>query len=526
MKNLKLTLLINLALFIQVTLPAQEHTISLKGKSLNLPDNPYQVVEVIDVRKEDGQNVKKSVINLAFGMIQTNMKKPLKMDDKLETSILSLFQSNFKETYEKIPLIIKVNKLLITDFSGINDLYRVIEINLDFYTEENGFYFHEFTAGHYKNSTAHNQSQNIDEMIVNAIKQCYTDFLHRMNNNWGYHQEISKNELQNNSLDHGLFMNGKSKCKKDAIYYSFNDFRDNLADTLTKFGLKPLSRKNELGYGKFKSEITEKGIIDVKDIWGVQYNSKLYIQVAGFFIPVIVTKDGYSIKNMTTFDRHNYARSFFMIGFSGVFVPTAVLGTIAFGPVGIFFPSTVLGLVGGGIGAGIGGLKPKIRLMEIAYKIDAATGMPVPLKKGVTKIYHENEIKDNNHPEMSATREQSLKAHDESINELTHRGNKVFIEMPDVASPTGEEYFVKALLDWGYWNVVRSKRDADFIIVYDIDEKMIDLSVCVTIKTIDNKEIKKPKYFFGSGRNTLKGFKTEKGVADKIVETYLMSEFK
>lgn len=524
MKTVASILPISFFLLVHFSLTAQ--FVSLKGHKISLPENNYSVVEVIDARNDVEQQNDKSVIGLAYDYDLHRKKKPVKMDDKLETSLLSLFQSNDTQNPEKLPLIIKINKFLISDFGGKNDLHCVIEVNLDFYTVENGMYYHEFIAGRYLNSSAHYPIQIIDMMIINSLELCYNEFLHRMDNHWGYHIETAKNELQNNSLNHETFTNEKIYFKKDAIYHSFNDFRDNFADTLTKFKLKLIGGEYGSGISKLKSQITDKGSINVNEIWGAQYNGKLYIQVAGHFIPVVSTPDGYVINSMTTFNKHNYTRSGFKTGYYVVFFPTAVLGLIALGPIGIFFPSALLGLAGGGIGAGIGALSPKIKLMNSEYKIDEATGMPVPKNSPESKNKNVNKIIDTLNTNVVVKEEKPLKTSDENPNESTKRGNNVFIELPDVTSRAGEKYFVEALEEWGYWNIVKNKHDADFIIVFDIDEKMMgDRSACVTLKTIDNKQIKKSRYY-RSSMNIFNGYNTEKGVANKIVEMYLMMEFK
>ena len=64
-----------------------------------------------------------------------------------------------------------------------------------------------------------------------------------------------------------------------------------------------------------------------------------------------------------------------------------------------------------------------------------------------------------------------LKVSRENPIELTKKGNKVFVVIPDEASLSGERYFLDALEEWGYWEIVSEKSEAHFIIVFSIDKK-------------------------------------------------------
>jgi hypothetical protein len=519
MKKLKFVLLLSFSLLFNIVLTAQDNIISLKYQKIKLPDSNFYVLNFVDARNDT------TCIGYFFGGSYTN-KLPIIIESGLSKSLQYLMNGGgLNHKTEKMPLSIKINKLFIYQLGGENDYGDVLEINLDFYVQEGGKHFHEFTSARYYTFNRVKQNENIDDMIVKAIEDCYTEFLHRMNNNWGYHREIGNYELKSNSLDQKPFVSTISNFKQDAIYYTFNDFRDNLADTLTPFELKQFAAASANRYAKFKSKITDKGSVEINEIWGAQYNGKLYIQVADYFIPVIPTKDMYIIKNMTTFERHNYARKGFKIGYNVVFFPTAVMGLVALGPAGIFFPSVLLGLAGGGIGAGIGAMSPKIKILNSDYQIDEATGMPVPIKPPAIKIQNQNERIDTLNVNAVIKEEKPIKASGGNPNELFKRGSNVFIEIPDVESRVGEKYFVKALEEWGYWNVVKNKYDADFIIVFNIDEKIMgDRSACVTIKTKEEKEIKKSK-FYRSSTTIFNGYDADKGVANKIVEMYLMAEF-
>lgn len=347
MKMLKFFLLFNLALFIHAILPAQEQTITLKGKSIDLPDNPYQVVEVIDAREE------KCYLGYVNYLINENkwINVPVTIKPDLSESVLSLFKPGFTDTSTKKSLVIKINRLFVYDLNEKNGLLRVIEINIDFYSKENGIYYHEYTAGHYTNSAESNSNQKVKNMIVFEIEYCFIEFLHHMKNGLGYHQIVDEQKLNENSINKEIFVNTSSHHRKNGIYYTFNGFRDNLADTITDFFPKVIAESNT-NYLKFKFKSKE---IDKNEIWGLFYENQLYIQIAEIFIPVDVNNNDYIIHNMPSF-----LNDISLAQGAGV-------GFLLFGTVG----ALVVGAIDAATNQWI--------IMDDDYKLDLATGMPIPL---------------------------------------------------------------------------------------------------------------------------------------------------
>ena len=110
--------------------------------------------------------------------------------------------------------------------------------------------------------------------------------------------------------------------------------------------------------------------------------------------------------------------------------------------------------------------------------------------------------------------------------DLTKKGNKVFIEIPDEASRSGEKYFIDALKEWGYWKIVEDENESQFIIVFYIEKKaMADKSAFVIFKSRAGKEFKKSDSYRAS-TTAFNGYNAYKGVADKIVKKYFTEEFK
>lgn len=170
----------------------------------------------------------------------------------------------------------------------------------------------------------------------------------------------------------------------------------------------------------------------------------------------------------------------------------------------------------------------EVTTTEIKYqKMDNPDGPLFSiLKSDVTKVVYENGTSDVFNKNTVALDYESLKTSREDPNALTRRGTNVFVEIPDEASRAGERYFLDALKEWAYWNIVTDRTEAHFIIVFNIDKKaMLDKSAAVTFKTREGKEFKKSK-FYRSSTTAFNGYNAFYAVAKKVVEKYLKKEFR
>ncbi len=121
-----------------------------------------------------------------------------------------------------------------------------------------------------------------------------------------------------------------------------------------------------------------------------------------------------------------------------------------------------------------------------------------------------------------------------SYSDLTKKGNKVFLEFGDAASLEIEPYFIEALKQWGYWEIVTNKTDAQFVIAYVAESFAGEFSVGnefitryghIVLKTIDGQELQRSKKMKGSP-TAFNGYKAIKDLANKLVKKYLMVGFK
>jgi hypothetical protein len=146
--------------------------------------------------------------------------------------------------------------------------------------------------------------------------------------------------------------------------------------------------------------------------------------------------------------------------------------------------------------------------------------------ESVLQIKYENGHIDKFNESTVLLNEELLDLSRKNPTALLKKGNKVFIEIPDEASRSGEKYFIEALKDWRYWTVVDDVNDAHFIIEFNIDKKaMLDKTAWAVFKTRENQEFKKSGTYRAS-TSAFSGYNAFKAVARKLVDKYFKKEFK
>ena len=169
----------------------------------------------------------------------------------------------------------------------------------------------------------------------------------------------------------------------------------------------------------------------------------------------------------------------------------------------------------------------EVKPESVVYKKhNNPSGPTYTVKKAeLVSITYQNGSTDSFNDDYVVLSDELLKTSRNNPELLAEQGNAVFIEIPDEASRAGERYFIEALNEWGYWNVVPSKEEAHFIIEFNIDKKiMLDKSVFVTLKTREGKTFKKSKSYRVT-TNAFNGYNAFKGAAQKVVKKYLTKEF-
>lgn len=129
----------------------------------------------------------------------------------------------------------------------------------------------------------------------------------------------------------------------------------------------------------------------------------------------------------------------------------------------------------------------------------------------------------------------STYANDDNVQELIAKGNKVYAELVDVKDNIkgAEEMFIEYLNsdEWGKWELVENKEDADFVCKLTLLKKGSGFSLSygarvegyVEILTTDDQVVWKSKKQMGN-TNEFTGFNALKDVMRKVMRRSLTKE--
>ncbi len=345
-------------LMLPISLIGQINKVSLKNQQLAIPENDYFITRVIDCRHE----LSDSALLQRRKNISTSQ---LYFEDHPDQSIFNMFKSAIEDTVGKIPVILKINWFKFET----TDLEIFLGANFDFYTLKDGKIYYEFMAGNYRDINPEKHYTGFEEeQAVAIIEQSYQEFLHRMNNKLGYHKAVQEYAILHNSLLNEAIPNFTVSPPKTGLYYSFNNFRDNLADTTSQF----TSRKRQDGKRTFN--INAGGI---EQAWAVAYYDEMYLNYKGHSVRLIDSTGDWFINSRIKQRVSGNAKKGGQIG---VYVGLAA-NILLYASTSVFsVPAALLTLLLPPIGYGIGALIPNYEIYDVNSKIDMITGRAIPIR--------------------------------------------------------------------------------------------------------------------------------------------------
>jgi len=324
-------------LFLSISLlklEAQSNKVYLRGQNLQLYQNNFYVEKVIDAREN-----KKSL-----GTVYTNSgtsREAVVANGEIAQLIYDLYSHNLPESPERTPVTVKIN-MLNFDVNGKNDL---LEANFDFYTKENEQIYYQFMGGYTTEIVTRRKADKCEMALLEVIGKTFNEFSSLIKYGRGYKAEVSEAELYINTISQSENQAATIHKKKNGIYYSVNDFRDNRPDTYSLITPRNLeSRLTERGIRKF--DFGEGVLLD--HVWGVVYEGQSYYRSGELFVTLFRTEFGLFINYVVTHNKNEKIGAKAAAGF----------------------------LVAGIAGAGLAALTDAYRVNETLIEIDIFTGRP------------------------------------------------------------------------------------------------------------------------------------------------------
>lgn len=294
--NMKLAISISLLLFVSIFSIAKdkEHFLSLSGQKKVLPNYDFELLQVTNATGDDH----------LIGFVQKSIgykAVPAYFENRIDKEIALFIRENLKEADARHALIIRVNKIKISEtYNGINET-AVARVNLSFIFKEEKKYFKKLTIEEAASkSVSAGITKSQPQIIAEAIAKCFDTFYERAKEVKLKNYEIEKKDLllfQSN--DQAIFKSMLlADRSKKGIYTSFIDFQENTPESETSFDVSYETKSTEdesitIKFTRIKDTKTGKKI---DDVWGFTDGSVVYARVGKKYHPLHKDDKGYFLE--------------------------------------------------------------------------------------------------------------------------------------------------------------------------------------------------------------------------------------
>jgi hypothetical protein len=202
----------------------------------------------------------------------------LTFNNTIENELSSFFQKKMPPSSEKLPLIIKVNR--ITVLAGFDD--SRVDVSLTFYTKSNNNYIEILQTASYKvrlwSEMLHSFDRQNGQTILAAFEECFLDLQNRYERGSVRNRFVSIDDLTVvapfDETSFPIFSPNRKPIK--GVFYNFSDFIDlNSDSTIHFFKIQNNSKLSDLRYA-FSEPIAS-------EIWGGFDGENYFFRIADRF---------------------------------------------------------------------------------------------------------------------------------------------------------------------------------------------------------------------------------------------------
>jgi hypothetical protein len=284
---------------------SQKCLVSLKNSNLVLENFNFYIDTIIDARED----------KYCIGALQLDQDKvtPLYLETDFKKEMNFLFAPYFKKDATKKPLIIKLNRLFITNYKRQNDYNSVTEMNITFLTKKKDQYYEYLTVGKY-----YIGGKNKCKNITSLTKQIISEFSLKYKAGVLYALGVSKDSIVTSPAKDKNYKIFETQKYPLGIFWTFEDFLDFRPDTTTTF-------KYHVQYNNDKSSlIAQMGLVnsnkEIADLWGFSDGENIYARLQNNFYRIEKNGKNFILTYSNAVSRdHMFAATFFF-GIIGGFV--------------------------------------------------------------------------------------------------------------------------------------------------------------------------------------------------------------
>jgi hypothetical protein len=251
--------------------------LSLDDQRLHLYSNNFIVDSVIDARNQDGC--------IGFVLKGSGSKQTAAYFERpFCAELQDLFSRSLPEEDNNVPLIIRINKLLLSEYKLGYSAFNIVEINISFIIFRDEKYYEIFQGFTSTDDAGLSNSGSSVHNITEAISCCFNDFISHYRKGILEYKQIDETNLATNALDHQTFKIEQVKDTLRGIFYSFSDFLNYQVDTTNPFTLEYIPGKGNLPGTTEASWLQNNSKIE--NVWGFSDGHLFYIRLNDHYYPL------------------------------------------------------------------------------------------------------------------------------------------------------------------------------------------------------------------------------------------------
>lgn len=259
---------------VSIKLSAQEYKVELNKYTFDFEFKEIKIDSIIDARVE-----KKYIGFVTKGMIST--VRPAYLEQPLNSYLDYIVKENIHPDNTAEHLILRINKLVITDRPGGYNQYFSTEMNISFIVKQNGKYYEKFRASIYNEKYSGIYSGSIySKNIGNAFESCIGQYANRKNTN--SEDELVETNLGINPLIKNDYRIRTVTRYTKGIYKTYSDFLNYRIDSTMDFKVEYINIKAKSG----KAIIKDTNNMAIENVWGFNNGCTNYCKLGDLFYPL------------------------------------------------------------------------------------------------------------------------------------------------------------------------------------------------------------------------------------------------
>lgn len=269
---------------------AQTYTLDISKAKIPALLDGYYIEEVIDGR----------VVKNSIGVVQRsilNNKVPAVFAAPLEKELLNFITSQQPAQSGKIPIILRVNKLWISEFTTTNSESGTAELRVDFIYKQDSVYKKLYSTIVFHTQKGLEVTGKHDDNIAQVIGKCFQQFnANDFDVMLSQAENLSLQQLSASYVDKTTakvypILQVKSTYKK-GIYITLEEFRNNEPSITSNFEIKHRSGFDQVMVGggdAIPVLVSDDGkLTKIKNAWGFTDGVNLYMRTGEGYYPLVL----------------------------------------------------------------------------------------------------------------------------------------------------------------------------------------------------------------------------------------------